>query len=708
MLILNEEDVMTPKVYLADLRYDYCGVLASDCMPLGVSYLKAVIDRDVPEVQSRLFAYPDKLWQAMQAEPPDVLMVSNYMWCEQLSLRFARLAKALNPNALVVMGGPNIPIEDERQKQYLAGFPELDLYVLGEGDFLGAEVVKHYLDTGMSVKKMGSRTIPSSVYRGPDGEVVLQSMWDRHREIDDIPSPWLTGILDEFFDGKLVPMMETNRGCPFTCTFCVQGTRWYTKVHYFSQERIKEELDYIAAKVHEKSPHVGTLRIADSNYGMFERDIDISAHIGKLQKQYSWPTLIDATTGKNRPERIIQSLEQVSGALVLYQAVQSLDEDVLRKVKRQSIKVQAYEQLQVHVRGRGLRSNSDLILALPGETLDTHVKAIHKLADAGVDQVSTFQLLLLKGSELETDESRRTFQMEHKFRISPKTFGEYGGEKVFDIEEIVVATDTLPFEDYLNCRVYALGCAGFWHDNNFEDVLRFAEQQGVKRSEWLDRLIVDLQAINDGPLHAYVQNFVNETRGELFDTPQECIEFYSREENFQRLMSSEIGDNLVRKYQAIASLFVWPELCELVLSSTKQLVIDKQSGNFIAGLDDFWASFAVYTRNKHAHGHTEQEILSNSSAVLNYDVDRWVADGMPLEFGRYALAEAEEFEFCMTEDGIAGLSGAIRVYGAELKGLIRMMKRIRVNWLTRECRRTGAELMISAHGISTRAVAAGD
>jgi radical SAM superfamily enzyme YgiQ (UPF0313 family) len=697
---------MKPKVYLADLRYDYCGVLASDCMPLGVSYLKAVMDRDVPEVDSRLFAYPEKLGQVMQAEPPDVLMVSNYMWCEQLSLRFARLAKALNPNALVVMGGPNIPIEDERQKKYLARHPEVDVYVLGEGDFLGAEIVKHYLDAGLSPKQLSHRTLPSSLFRGPDGEVLLEKMWDRHKEIDEIPSPWLTGILDEFFDGKLVPMMETNRGCPFTCTFCVQGTRWYTKVHYFTEARVKEELDYIAKKVNDLCPHVGTLRIADSNYGMFERDIEISAHIGKLQKQYSWPTLIDATTGKNRPERIIQSLEKVSGALVLYQAVQSLDEDVLKKIKRQSIKVQAYEQLQVHVRGRGLRSNSDLILALPGETLQTHVRAIHKLADAGVDQVSTFQLLLLQGSELETDEARQMFQMQHKYRISPKTFGEYGGEKVFDIEEIVVATDTLPFEDYLKARVYALGCAAFWHDNNFEDVQKFAEQQGVKRSEWLDRLIVDLQAAG-GTLREYVNHFVAETEGELFDTPEECVAFYSQEENFRRLMNSEIGDNLVRKYQAMASLFVWPELCDLVLASTKALIVEKQGGNFIADLDQFWTSLSVYVKTKHAHGQTEEEILADGRAVLNYDVDRWVRDGMPLNFSAYWLAEAEEFDFQMSEEGKHGLSGAIKVYGAELKGLIRMMKRIRVNWLTRECLRARMPVVPSGN-LGAHAANAGD
>src|SRR6266849_6797991 len=149
-------------------------------------------------------------------------------------------------------------------------------------------------------------------------------------------------------------------------------------------------------------------------------------YIGQMQRDYGWPTFIDATTGKNRPDRIIKSLEKVSGALVLYQAVQSLDENVLRNVKRSTIKLEAYEQLQVHMRGRGLRSNSDLILGLPGETLDTHLTALRKLLDAGVDQVTNFQLMMLKGSELETMESRKTFSFQTLFRVLPKNFGIYG------------------------------------------------------------------------------------------------------------------------------------------------------------------------------------------------------------------------------------------------------------------------------------------
>ena len=116
---------MGTRVYLGDLRYNYSGVLANDCMPLGVAYMKAVMDREdaAREIDSRLFVYPENLLEAMRADPPDVLMLSNYVWNEALSHYFFRVAKAINPRILTVMGGPNISLEPDRQLAYLDKYP---------------------------------------------------------------------------------------------------------------------------------------------------------------------------------------------------------------------------------------------------------------------------------------------------------------------------------------------------------------------------------------------------------------------------------------------------------------------------------------------------------------------------------------------------------------------------------------------------------
>jgi radical SAM superfamily enzyme len=79
-----------------------------------------------------------------------------------------------------------------------------------------------------------------------------------------------------------------------------------------------------------------------------------------------------------------------------------MDENVLRNVKRQNIKLEAYGQLQVHLRGRGMRSGSDMILGLPGESLQSYLGGMGRLIDTGVTQMHNFQAMMLKGSEMET------------------------------------------------------------------------------------------------------------------------------------------------------------------------------------------------------------------------------------------------------------------------------------------------------------------
>jgi radical SAM superfamily enzyme YgiQ (UPF0313 family) len=646
--------------------------------------MKAVMDNELPEVHSRVFAYPDRLFDAIREAPPDVLMLSNYCWNEALSIHLAKLAKRIRPDTLVVLGGPNISLEPERQKEYLAALPDIDLYVLGEGDFLATEVVRQFLDSGKSIRTLGEREIPSSLYRRPDSTVHRTEPWDRHRNVDEVPSPWLTGILDEFFDGKLAPIIETNRGCPFTCTFCCQGTNWYTKVHYFGIERLREEIFYIARRIKELSPYMRTLRIADSNYGMFERDAEISSFIGETQRDYGWPGYIDATTGKNRPDRIIKSIEKVNGAMLMYQAVQSLDETVLRNVKRSTIKMEAYEQLRVYMRGRGLRSNTDLILGLPGETFQSHMNGIHQLLDAGLNQVTNFQLMMLKGTELETLESREIFRFQSAFRILPKNFGVYGGEKVFDVEEIVCATDTLPFEDYIKARKVALASSAFYHDNYFDKVIAFANVLGVKRSEWMDAILQEME--NDrGEVRQFLDSFVSETVNELFPSREACIQYYSEEENFTKLQSGDAGDNLMHKYRAIASFHIWPAICACAMHATRKLLVARNLHLLIPDFDTFWEDFHTFIDLGHASGYTTEAILAGARTEMSYEIEAWLKAGSPVDPSPFKFPQRRLVAFYLEEDSARELHAALQSWTDTLKGLTKMVTRIQVVWQERRC-----------------------
>lgn len=227
--------------------------------------------------------------------------------------------------------------------------------------------------------------------------------------------------------------------------------------------------------------------------------------------------------------------------MVIYQSVQSLDDDVLRRVRRSNIKLSAYAQLAVHVRGRGLRSSTDLIVGLPGKTLTTHLGTLHKMIDLGTDQTHCFQAMMLKGSDMEALQTREEYGFVTKYRLGPKNFGEYSDEKIFDTEEIVVATSTLSFDDHLQCRKHHFTFSVFWSGSWFSDLVTIPNRFGIKNSEWLNAMLEAIET-DSGAAGQLPKDFIVETRGELFESHESCIAHYSGPERYDQLTRGKIGD----------------------------------------------------------------------------------------------------------------------------------------------------------------------
>jgi len=671
-------------VFLADLRHDYQGYLTSDAMPLGIGYMKSVLDSGINGVKSRMFVYPSELERVLERSVPDVFLATNYVWNESLNQLFAKAVKQRNPKCMVIVGGPNIPIEEHRKVEYMRNRPFIDLYVTGEGDWLATELVRAFIQLGGDIPQLLSRHWHSSVYFNPSvDEFVVSPIRPRSSALDDIPSPWLNGAMDQFFDGRLAPLFETNRGCPFTCTFCVQGTKWYTKVNYFSLERVKAELDYIGKLIASRCPEQKILRIADPNFGMYERDVEISEHIGNVQYRFNWPLVIDATTGKNRADRIIRSIEKVNGALMMYQAVQSLDEEVLENIKRQNIDLETYEKLQIHVRGRGLRSSSDLILGLPGETLNSHLNSLGKLIDSGTHKLNNFQSMMLKGSELESLEMRKKFGFQTKFRLVPKNFGKYFDALIFDCEEIVVSTATLSFQDYLNARTYHFVINILWNESRFERITEFAGRFGISKWAWVKALASAISP--DYPeLNKLKDEFLQETRNELFDSAAEAETFYSLESNFEKLMSNEIGDNLIYKYRATCSFLHWPKVCALVFSETRKLLYDRTDIVQQPGFDDFWKDAERFFVFRLAHGQTRDELLSNHRETFRHDIGAWLAEPVTHDHDRYRFPSPVTLRFFLSSTNLRYIEGALSIWSYNTKSISMLVRRIHNDWRNRE------------------------
>ena len=162
------------------------------------------------------------------------------------------LVRSQNPNAITVWGGPNFPQDLESQQSFMKSCSSVDFYVPIEGEIGFSNIIEEVLNISeLNYKKeiLFKKPIDGCISRNPDGSLQFSIPEIRTKKLDEIPSPYLTGLMDKFFDGKLTPMIQTNRGCPFTCTFCVDGADTVNRVNQFGLGRVSSELNYIGEHV---------------------------------------------------------------------------------------------------------------------------------------------------------------------------------------------------------------------------------------------------------------------------------------------------------------------------------------------------------------------------------------------------------------------------------------------------------------------------
>jgi len=341
-----------PVLYLADLGHNQLTV-SSDVYPLGVANLAAYAEVNLlNRLRIRIFRDPQDLKAAIDTEAPDLLGLSSYSWNHNLSLCFARYTKKRNPKAVTLMGGPNFPLTVEEQESWLREMPEIDIAVRGptyEGERAFGNVVQRYLDAGGMLEGIQEEELPGNFWiHWKTGEFVRGAEIDRILYLDEIPSPYLAGLMDPFFATGYLPMMQIARGCPFSCSFCNSAVKSNSKIYRHSLKNVKADLLYIAKRVRREV----ALTFADDNFGMYDFDEGVADFIAYLQERFEWPRYIRATTGKNRSERIIDMMRKIRGALPMTAAVQSMNADVLKNIERSKIRLETYTQIQREVRAR--------------------------------------------------------------------------------------------------------------------------------------------------------------------------------------------------------------------------------------------------------------------------------------------------------------------------------------------------------------------
>jgi radical SAM superfamily enzyme YgiQ (UPF0313 family) len=567
------------QIYFGDMAHTTVG-LATDCFPLNIGYVAAYSKKVYGDkIEVSLFKEILELEAAIERDPPDVLAMSNYAWCHQANKALFDVLNRKRPDAIRIMGGPNFPHAPHEQLRFLKDRPWIDTYVYLDGEYGFSNIIGKILESD-SLAKFRERIliepIAGCVHLSFDGERLTIPNFERPKILDELPSPYLTGLLDPFFDSPFSPMISTNRGCPFTCTFCHDGDSSVNQVTKFSSERVKAEIEYIGERV-AKTQH--SLTISDLNFGMFKNDLPICEALANSRDRTGYPAHIKTTTGKNSKKRVIETVKQLKGALKLSMSVQSLDDDVLSNIKRSNIRVDEITGLQTTIRKSKLPATSEIILALPGETFESHKATLGALLDAGMDQILPYTLMLVEGSAMNLPSERKKWGFESKFRIIPLDFTKLAnGEKIIEIEEVVIATNTLSFSEYIEARNLVF-LIKLLQSYGLKPLLRYLREVGVQIMDLVEMLRVSLLnktkngTLTPANLVQLFREFEADTVRELWDTKEELIKFYQDDKNYGRLLDRLDGKNLLQHYHAYVISNFMPDVIDWIFEMAKVVLL---------------------------------------------------------------------------------------------------------------------------------------
>lgn len=522
--------------------------LSSDTIPINLGFIAEYCKANLNgNVEFKLFKYPGDLITALKSEHPDILTMSSYPWNRLLSLEVMKFYDNINDNHLNVLGGPNFPMNDI---QFYKTHPQMNFYIPGEGEIPFSNIVQKVIDDGVSETKNTTNPISGSISLR-NNEFLFKDLFININDLNNIPSPYTSGILDEFFDSKLNPFIQTNRGCPFRCAFCHTGSNpAFKKIRMFSQESVFEELEYIAKKL--KSLRMSkSLLIADSNFGMYPRDLIISSFISELRKEYGFPKYVIADYGKEKRDNVLACFRELNKDLkknYISVAVQSTSDIVADNIKRKRFDKADYLRFIDTVREQDNAVLSEIIIPLPGETKDSHMSTLKTLINAKV-MVMPYTLILLNGTELNSPESKFKFGFETKYRIVPRNYGTYDSIRSIEVEKVAVSTNTMTFNEYLDLRSLHLLIKVFYENSTFNTLIRLAEENETSLEEWILKCYENVP--NMPPeLKEVFDDFKEAMVIELWDSEEELIEFFKQEINYKKLLSGELGGNLMQIYSS--------------------------------------------------------------------------------------------------------------------------------------------------------------
>ncbi len=348
-------------------------------LPLGLMYIAAVLEKsaykteileafmtDDPfrkEGNTIIVGMPsDRIKQQIQECKPDIVGIAGPFTCQiEHALKISSLAKDVDSSILTVVGGPHVTV---MPKEFLDVAKNVDIAVMGEGEYSMLEIAKHFEG------KKQLQDILGIAYR-QNGEVIVNSPRPFITDLDELPYPAYDHVnMEQYLSPKKIGYrsfrnraisMITSRGCPYNCCFCSVHLHMGREFRAHSANYVLNHIQYITEKFKVKN-----IFFEDDNLtfdlARFEAICD-----GIIEKKIKigWETP-NGVRADCLDLNLLQKMKK-SGCQSVFFGVESGDQQILSNVICKSLDLNRVLEVAKIAREIGLKTGGFYIIGFPGE-----------------------------------------------------------------------------------------------------------------------------------------------------------------------------------------------------------------------------------------------------------------------------------------------------------------------------------------------------
>ena len=434
------------KLYMIQPSSQHTNVMP---LPYAVSVLHAYVCENAEIMEN--FEFPDYIFEKKPLSQvmkdiidPYALFFSCYIWNYEYNKVLAQEVKRLNPRTIIVFGGHNVPLD---YRKALEELPFADYIIMGEGERPFEDLLLFFL--GKKQKKELCNIAYQDQNKGPFCNKRDDYVTDR------FVSPYQHGLLDTLLEKhrnyyRFSATLETNRGCPFHCGYCDWGLN-RARVRFAPEEQVIRDIAWMAE--HSIDECYG----ADSNFGMFERDIKFANAFSEYKTRYGYPRSFFVSFSKKSDKRVLEIALILKKANMLQGATlsfQSLNPSTLKAIGRENLDLSYFKKMMRLYHQRKIPTYSELILGLPLETEESFKKGIGTLMEYGQHtSIDVYECCVLPNSDLGQEKNIERYNIVTQ-NLPFRRFDVKRNEEIQEYSRIVVETSTMDKKAWISCNLF--------------------------------------------------------------------------------------------------------------------------------------------------------------------------------------------------------------------------------------------------------------